>query len=79
MLMINHNRTWRDQPGIGDLITIEQAAELSGFTSRHIRKLAKKGGIWAVKLGRNWFTTAQTIQEYLDQERKPGPKRKISL
>jgi len=59
---------------IQDLITFPQAAQVSGFTDRHLRKLAANHEIWAIKLGRNWFTTYQAISEYLAKTRKPGPK-----
>jgi excisionase family DNA binding protein len=65
-----------DQPTITDLITFEEAARLSGFTDRHLRKLAGENKIWAIKLGRNWFTTAQAVREYLAKDRKTGPKSK---
>jgi excisionase family DNA binding protein len=64
------------QPDLTDLITFAEAARLSGFTDRHLRKLATENQIWAVKLGRNWFTTAQAVNEYLAKNRKPGPKPK---
>jgi excisionase family DNA binding protein len=64
----------RKDPGLDDLITLNQAAKLSGFSTRHLRHLASTGEIWAKKLGRNWVTTKQAIQEYLAQDRKPGPK-----
>ena len=62
------------QPMLDALITLEEAAELSGLTSRHLRNLAHKGYIWAKKLGRNWFTTEQAVRDYLARERRPGPK-----
>lgn len=65
-----------DQPEIDDLITFAEAAELSGFTTRHLRYLADQGKIWAKKLGRNWFTTQHAINDYLVTERKTGPKPK---
>ena len=65
-----------EQPNLKDLITLGEAARLSGFTDRHIRKLANENQLWAVKLGRNWFTTAQAVNEYLAKNRKPGPKPK---
>ena len=64
------------QPELDDLITLEEAAELSGFTTRHLRHLANRGEHWARKLGRNWFTTAQAVKEYLARDRRPGPKPK---
>jgi excisionase family DNA binding protein len=63
-----------DQPNLKNLITFKEAASLSGFTDRHFRNLAIKHEIWAIKLGRNWFTTAQAVKEYLAKDRKPGPK-----
>jgi len=64
------------QPNINELITFEEAARLSGFTTRHLRKLATESELWAVKLGRNWFTTGQAVKKYLAKTRKPGPKPK---
>ena len=64
------------QPNLKELITFGKAARLSGFTDRHLRKLASENQMWAVKLGRNWFTTAQAVKEYLAKNRKRGPKPK---
>jgi excisionase family DNA binding protein len=66
------------QPNLKDLITFAEAARLCGFTDRHLRKLASENQLWAVKLGRNWFTTAQAVKEYLAKNRKRGPKPKKS-
>ena len=74
--MTEYPMTSDDQPNLGELITLSEAAELSGFTTRHLRHLAVNGEIWAKKLGRNWFTTAQAVRKYLALERKPGPKSK---
>ena len=63
-----------DQPSWDELISLSEAAELSGFTTRHLRHLAINGEIWAKKLGRNWFTTTQAVREYLARDRRPGPK-----
>ena len=67
---------YANQLNLMDLITFAEAARLSGFTDRYLRKLAGENKLWAIKLGRNWFTTAQAINEYLAQGRKPGPKSK---
>jgi excisionase family DNA binding protein len=63
-----------DLPKLADLITFAEAAHLSGFTDRHLRKLASQNKLWSIKLGRNWFTTAQAVKDYLESEHKPGPK-----
>jgi hypothetical protein len=63
-------------PNLDDLISLNQAAQLSGLSPSHIRLLVRKGIIWGKKMGRDWFTSAQSIQDYLKQNRKPGPKVK---
>ncbi len=64
------------QPSLDELVTLKQAAELSGLSYSHLRLLARTGTIWAKKLGHNWFTTAQAVNEYLARDRRPGPKPK---
>jgi hypothetical protein len=48
-----------DLPSPGELITLQEAAELSGLSASHLRLLVSRGEIWKVKLGRNWITTAR--------------------
>jgi hypothetical protein len=66
--------TQKKKPDLDDLITFSQAAQLCGFSTRHLRHLAMTGEIWAKKFGPNWVTTARTIQDYLALDKKPGPK-----
>jgi excisionase family DNA binding protein len=63
-----------DQPSLEDLISLREASELSGLSAGHLRFLASRGEIWAAKLGRNWVTTAKAVEQYLAQDRRPGPK-----
>jgi hypothetical protein len=72
--MPEQSNTSDDQPGLDELITLNEAAELSGFTTRHLRYLAENGQLWAKRLGHNWFTTTKAVREYLARERRPGPK-----
>ena len=67
-----------DQPSLDELIPLREAAELSGLSAGHLRLLVSRGDIWGVKLGRNWVTTAQAVEEYLARDRRPGPKPKRS-
>ncbi len=67
-----------DQPTLEELITLGKAAELSGLSPPHLRRLVSTGEIWGKKLGRNWFTTAQAVREYLARDRRPGPRSKIT-
>ena len=63
-----------EQPGLGELISLREAAELSGFSAGHLRLLVNQGKLWGAKLGRNWVTTAKAVEVYLAQDRRPGPK-----
>jgi hypothetical protein len=64
------------QPELDELITLKEAAELSGLSYSHMRYLARESHIWAKKLGHNWFTTEAAVNEYLARDRRPGPKPK---
>ena len=57
-------------------ISVTEASKLSGLSVSHIRKLVGDGLIEGLKVGRYWLTTEEAIQEYLKQERRPGPKPK---
>ena len=62
------------QPRWNELITLQEAAKLSGLSYSHVRYLARQNEVWAKKLGRDWFTTEKAVQEYLARDRRPGPK-----
>ena len=64
------------EPGLDELISLSEAAKLSGLSHSHLRLLARSGEIWAKWLGRGWFTTEKSINDYLSKDRKPGPKPK---
>ncbi len=64
----------KDQPRLDELITIREAAELSGLSHSHLRLLIRRGDIWGNKKGRDWFTTVQAVREYIARDRRPGPK-----
>jgi len=65
-----------DQPSLNELISLSKAAEISGLTQPHLALLVRKGKLWGQKIGRNWVTTENAVQQYLSQNRKPGPKPK---
>jgi len=64
------------KPSLDELIPLSKAAEISGLSHDYLRRLAEQGTIWANKLGRNWVTTEQAIQDYLATDRRRGPKKK---
>ena len=70
----DHDQREIKQPEYSKLISVKQAAEISGLSTRHIRLLLGRGTIWGVKMGRDWFTTEPIIQDYLALDRRPGPK-----
>jgi hypothetical protein len=67
------------QPNLVELITLREAADLSGLSHSHLRLLIRRGDIWGMKKGRDWFTTAHAVGEYLALNRHPGPKSKKAL
>ena len=56
------------------LISVQQAAAIGGFQKSHIRNLLAQGTIPGIKLGRDWWTTREVVEAYLNTERRPGPK-----
>lgn len=58
------------------LISLAEAARISGLSPSHLRKLVSEGTIPGEKIGRDWLTTAEAVQEYQRLGIKPGRKRK---
>jgi excisionase family DNA binding protein len=58
------------------LISVTEAATLSGLTPSYLRRLLRKQELAGVKVGRDWFTTEEALRAYLAQDRRPGPKTK---
>lgn len=56
------------------LWSVDAAATYSGFHRNHIRNRLTKGEILGLKLGRDWWTTKEAVDLYLEQDRRPGPK-----
>jgi excisionase family DNA binding protein len=50
------------------LISLKEAAVLTGLSHSHLRLLARQGRIEAVKMGRDWFTTEKAVSTYLKDE-----------
>ena len=62
------------QPRLDELISLRQAARLSGLSPNHLRLLVGRGDIWGMKIDRYWLTTEKVVREYLARDRRPGPK-----
>ena len=60
---------------LDDLITLGEAAQISGLSPDHLRRLAGRGDLWAKKIGRDWVTTERAVRDYMALNRRPGPKK----
>jgi hypothetical protein len=49
---------------IGEIITLSEAAQRSGFTLKFLIGLAAKGRLKARKSNKNWLTTMAAVEEY---------------
>ena len=73
---MSNDTAFSDQTSINDLISLSEAAKLSGLSHDHLRRLAGQGEIWAKKIGRNWITTKQAVMKYMENKRSPGRPKK---
>lgn len=55
-------------------ITVPEAAKISGYSESHLRYLLREGKLNGRKVGRDWVTTRQAIEEYVARKPRPGPK-----
>lgn len=60
-------------------IPLSEAAAYSGFTAEYLRQLAKSGKLRAEKIGRNWATTRQAVDDYkrIGLKRGRKPKKEV--
>ena len=66
------------QPGLDELISLQEASQLSGLSHGHLALLVRRGQLWGRKIGRNWVTTKEAVHDYLASEPHRGPKPKKS-
>lgn len=69
-----HQRKTNRSPPLSDLLAVNEAARRCGLSASHLRFLVRRGEVWGVKLGRNWFTTEESVRQYTARSVKPGPK-----
>jgi hypothetical protein len=65
-------------PGLNDLIALQEAAQIGRLSADHLRRLVERGDLWGKKIGRNWVTSRQAILNYIAKDRQPGRKPKKS-
>lgn len=59
-----------------DLLTLAQAGAAYGFSGDYLRRLAEKGRLQARKLGRNWLTTSDDMQTFIESRERRGVYKK---
>ncbi|NTU82201.1 MAG: helix-turn-helix domain-containing protein [Chloroflexales bacterium] len=59
------NQEPTDPLTVGELITLQEAAEYAGLSKESIHAYVKRGRLKAKKRGWMWFTTAAAVDEYL--------------
>ena len=52
------------------LVTLKEAAALSGLSYSHVALLARTGRIQAWRFGRTWLTTPEAVAAYVDDPEK---------
>lgn len=59
-----------------NFIPLSEAAKRSGYTPEHLNLMSRKGILQAQKIGRNWYTTEEWLNEFLDEvsAKKDGEK-----
>ena len=67
----------KGSPKLNDLISLDQAAKLSGLTPGHLRFLIREGVVWGTKIGRNWVTTEQAVSNYQASAQPRGRPKKV--
>lgn len=65
-------RDWADMP---DWITVDEAAEASGYHPEYVRRLARQGRIGAEKKGRDWWIDRDKFRAYLAAAEALGTKK----
>lgn len=60
----NEQAAPKDPLTVGELISLAEAAEKSGFSEGYLRQIAISGRLKAKKIARNWVTTMAAVEEY---------------
>lgn len=59
---------------VNQWMSTKEAAKYTGYSRAHIRRLLIDGKVKGRKLGRDWFTTKEALNDYLATNPRPGPK-----
>ena len=59
-----------------DWITVNEASELSGYSSQYVRRLVRQKKIKSKKWVRDWMISVSSLKAYLqDAEKSSDPRR----
>jgi len=56
------------------LLSTSEAVELSGLSREHIQRLLREKLLEGMKLGHDWLLFEDSLEAFLSQPRKTGPK-----
>jgi excisionase family DNA binding protein len=75
--MIDETNTPQTDPlAVGELISLQEAAEYAGITKEALRNYVRRGRLRARKLGSQWVTTRAAIDEYLTSRHEENIPKK---
>ena len=57
---------------VDEFIDLKTASKLAAIAPVTLRTQAEKGKLWALRLGGQWVTTRERLQQYLDSRAKRG-------
>jgi excisionase family DNA binding protein len=57
-----------------EYITTPQAAERASLSANYIATLLRKKKLEGFQMGRDWFVYTDSLNQFLQATRKPGPK-----
>jgi excisionase family DNA binding protein len=60
------------QTPITEWITTAEAAELTGYHVKYVRRLIREGKVSGAKRGRDWWVDKASVEEYIDEMKKLG-------
>ena len=62
------------QSGTREYLTTPQASKLANLSANYIATLLRKKKLEGFQLGRDWFVYTDSLNQFLQVTRKPGPK-----
>src|ERR1035437_6897090 len=54
-------------------ISIQEAAHHAPYSQEYLSLLARRGKIFAKKIGRNWYTTHEALERYISEQALLSP------